>query len=55
MPIRLLKKFCFLALAVLLSISGFAQRITHGIVVDSLTLGPLQGVHVKILGAIRAL
>lgn len=50
MPICLSKKFCFLALAVLLSISAFAQRITHGIVVDSLTLGPLQGVHVKVKG-----
>jgi hypothetical protein len=51
MPIRLSKKLCFLALAVLLSISAFAQRITHGIVVDSLTIGPLQGVHVKIKGS----
>jgi hypothetical protein len=51
MPIRLLKKFCFLTLAVLFSISAFSQRITHGIVVDSLTLGPLQGVHVKVKGS----
>jgi len=51
MPIRLLKKFCFLTLSVLFSISAFSQRITHGIVVDSLTLGPLQGVHVKVKGS----
>jgi len=51
MPIRLLKKFCFLTLAVLFSMSAFSQRITHGIVVDSLTLGPLQGVHVKVKGS----
>jgi hypothetical protein len=53
MPLRLSKKLCFLALAVLLSASAFAQRVTHGIVVDSLTLGPLQGVHVKVRGSNR--
>lgn len=50
MHICLPKKFLFVALAVSLSVSAVAQRITHGIVVDSLTLGPLQGVHVKIKG-----
>ncbi len=42
------KKFYFIALLLAFSIHGFAQRITHGIVVDSLTLTPLQGVHVKV-------
>jgi hypothetical protein len=50
MAISFSKGFCFLTLVLLLSISGFAQRTTHGIVVDSLTLGPLQGVHVKVKG-----
>ena len=53
MPICSSRKFCFLALALLLSISSFAQRTTHGIVVDSLTLVPLQGVHVKVKGSNR--
>jgi hypothetical protein len=48
MPLRLLKKLCFLASVLALSSSSFCQRVTHGIVVDSLTLTPLQGVHVKI-------
>ena len=52
MPICSSRKFCFLALASLLSISAFAQT-THGIVVDSLTLVPLQGVHVKLKGSNR--
>ncbi len=42
------KKFSFLALILMLALSGFAQKKTHGIVVDSLTLGALQGVHVRI-------
>jgi hypothetical protein len=49
MQIRLSKKNLVpFALALLLSLSAIAQRTTHGIVVDSLTLGPLQGVHVKV-------
>lgn len=32
---------------------GWAQRTTHGIVVDSVTLTPLQGVHVKIKNSER--
>jgi hypothetical protein len=51
MPICLSRKFYFVALASLLAISSFAQRTTHGIVVDSLTLVPLQGVHVKVNGS----
>ncbi len=43
-----LKKFHLIVLGVTLSLSGFSQRITHGIVVDSLTLSALQGVHVKV-------
>lgn len=31
-----------------LSVCGFAQRLTHGVVVDSLSFAPLSGVHVKI-------
>ena len=50
MAISFLKIFCFLAFALALFMSVFAQRTTHGIVVDSLTLGPLQGVHVKVKG-----
>ncbi|WP_276373161.1 carboxypeptidase-like regulatory domain-containing protein [Chryseolinea sp. H1M3-3] len=42
------KKYYFIALLLAFSVQGFAQRITHGIVVDSLTLTPLQGVHVKV-------
>ena len=51
MPICLSRKLYFVALASLLSIGSFAQRTTHGIVVDSLTLVPLQGVHVKVSGS----
>lgn len=53
MPTCFSRKFCFLALASLFSISVLAQRTTHGIVVDSLTLVPLQGVHVKVKGSNR--
>ena len=53
MPICSTIKFYLLAFATLLSISAFAQRKTHGIVVDSLTLVPLQGVHVKVNGSGR--
>jgi hypothetical protein len=45
---HLLKKFHLIVLGVTLSLPGFSQRITHGIVVDSLTLSALQGVHVKV-------
>lgn len=45
---RFLKIFCLSIFGVGLSISGFAQKITHGIVVDSLALTALQGVHIKI-------
>ena len=48
MQSRCSKRLCFFALALTLSLSGFTQNVTHGIVVDSLTLGPLQGVHVKV-------
>lgn len=41
----LLVNFFFIGV---LSTTAKAQRITHGIVVDSLTLTPLQGVHVRI-------
>ena len=40
-------------MASLISLTAFAQRTTHGIVVDSLTLVPLQGVHVKVKGSFR--
>lgn len=53
MPISLPKTFYFFSLGVILSITTYSQRITHGIVVDSLTLGPLQGVHVKVKGTNR--
>ena len=43
-----LKKIYFALLLVVLSLSGLAQKVTHGIVVDSVTLSVLQGVHVKI-------
>jgi hypothetical protein len=42
------KKICLFALALLSSLSAYSQDLTHGIVVDSLTLGPLQGVHVRV-------
>ena len=42
------KKICFVLLLVAFAVSGHAQKITHGIVVDSVTLSALQGVHVKI-------
>jgi hypothetical protein len=45
---RRYKKLCLFAFALAVSLSGFTQNVTHGIVVDSLTLGPLQGVHVKV-------
>jgi hypothetical protein len=32
----------------MMSLSGWGQKKTHGIVVDSLTLGALQGVHVRV-------
>jgi hypothetical protein len=36
-----------------LSLTGFAQRLTHGVVVDSLSFAPLSGVHVKIKNTAR--
>jgi len=49
MPLRhALKILCLSTFGVGLSLSGFGQKITHGIVVDSLALTALQGVHVKI-------
>ena len=43
-----LNSILFLILASALSLPCFAQRITHGIVVDSATLNVLPGVHVRI-------
>jgi hypothetical protein len=37
----------------MLSFSGVAQKITHGIVVDSVSLTALQGVHVKVKNSDR--
>jgi hypothetical protein len=48
-PIRIL--FSFIAMA--LSFSGHAQKITHGIVVDSASLSVLPGVHVRIKNSDR--
>ena len=36
-----------------LSLQGLAQKTTHGIVVDSISLSPLQGVHVKIKNSLK--
>lgn len=43
-----LKKFYLPVFFLAVSLSAVAQKITHGIVVDSATLVALQGVHVKI-------
>lgn len=45
---RIRKSLFYILLGVLLCANGFAQRLTHGIVVDSLSFAPLAGVHVKI-------
>ncbi len=42
------KKLYFTLLALTISLSGLAQKMTHGIVVDSITLASLQGVHVNV-------
>jgi hypothetical protein len=48
-----IKKIYFTILILALSFSGVAQKITHGIVVDSLSLTALQGVHVRIKNSDR--
>jgi len=48
-----IKKIYFTILILALSFSGVAQKITHGIVVDSASLITLQGVHVKIKNSNR--
>src|SRR5688500_3527718 len=42
------KIFYISVLGIASFVPGWAQKTTHGIVVDSATLAPLQGVHVKI-------
>ena len=48
-----IQKVYLTILVLTLSFSGVAQKITHGIVVDSATLSILQGVHVKIKNSDR--
>jgi hypothetical protein len=47
------KNWLFLAFVLMMSLSGFAQKQTHGIVVDSLTMAALQGVHVRVKNSDR--
>ena len=49
------KKFYFLLPFVAWSFLGFSQKMTHGIVVDSITLTSLQGVHVKVKNTDRVM
>ena len=49
---RFIKSY-FTILIVMSSFSGVAQKITHGIVVDSVSLTALQGVHVKVKNSDR--
>lgn len=44
-------KFFLAAFALLIALSASGQRVTHGIVVDSVTLAVLPGVHVRIKNA----
>jgi hypothetical protein len=44
-------KFFLTAFTVLVALSASAQKVTHGIVVDSVTLAALPGVHVRIKNA----
>ncbi|HEX6222759.1 MAG TPA: carboxypeptidase-like regulatory domain-containing protein [Chryseolinea sp.] len=48
-----IKNRYFILLLVMLPFPGVAQRITHGIVVDSASLSALPGVHVKIKNSDR--
>jgi hypothetical protein len=48
-----IKKSYLTPLIVMLSFSGVAQKMTHGIVVDSVSLTALQGVHVKVKNSDR--
>ena len=48
-----IQKVYFTILVLTLSFSSVAQKITHGIVVDSASLTTLQGVHVKIKNSDR--
>src|SRR5918993_908025 len=48
-----IKKSYLTVLILMLSFSGVAQKITHGIVVDSVSLTALQGVHVKVKNSER--
>ena len=48
-----IKKVYFTMLVLTLSFPGVAQKITHGIVVDSASLSILQGVHVRIKNSER--
>lgn len=45
---KIQKKFIFVIILLMSSLTGFTQKKTHGIVVDSTTLAALQGVHVKV-------
>jgi hypothetical protein len=42
------KSFFLIAIVTTFCVNGFAQKLTHGIVVDSVSFAPLAGVHVKI-------
>lgn len=43
-----IKSLCFAALLLIIAFSGSAQQVTRGIVMDSVTLKALAGVHVRI-------
>ncbi len=43
-----IKSLCFAALFLIITFSGSAQQVTRGIVMDSVTLKALPGVHVRI-------
>jgi hypothetical protein len=43
-----IKSLCFAALLLIIAFSGSAQQVTRGIVMDSVTLKALVGVHVRI-------
>ncbi len=47
------KLSCLIALVLTIVVSGFSQKITRGIVVDSISLNALQGVHVRIKNSDR--
>jgi hypothetical protein len=50
MLLRSIRKRFFYTITIIATfcVNGFAQRLTHGVVVDSVSFAPLAGVHVKI-------